>query len=271
MSVRAKACVFDQNLPDQLIVVGGDKVNTEAWSPRVREMQRTKKPVAFFSDAATAYIRSSSASEQRLTTHWQDVKLLCELGYYPELTTKYVEQSRGILTSAGGNYTTELTLGMIAAYLSAKELANLSALLIVKTVRDGRGEQPKGPGYLTNAFSPSICRAIRCMEENISPPFSVLEIAEVVGMSVRQLERQFAEAFNTSPGRFYRRVRVERAHLLVTESEMKLIDVAVAAGFSSISSLTSAFVAEYGMPPKKLRGVQAISLDLSAEKTIEQQ
>ncbi len=251
--VRAEPLVFDHNLPDQLLIVGGDKIEITGWVKRFRAMRRSGKTSILLSDAATAFIKSLKSSEIRLTTHWKDRAALSELGHFPALGTSFAEISGNLLTSAGASYTTDLLLNLIAHSLTPRELAELSSLLLVKTIRNAQEDQPSGACEVTNALPPSVARAIKQMDENISEPLTISEIAKKSGISVRQLERKFSEYCGLSPGRIYKKTRVKKAHALVVGTNLSLADIAVATGFGSTSSLSVAFMAEYGQRPTTCR------------------
>lgn len=253
LMVRAEPAVFDHHLKDFLVVVGGGGLSADAWMPRVRAMQRKQRLAAILSDAATVFIRNLRSSEQSVTTHWHDIRVLEESGDYPHLSLAYAEISAGIITSAGTNYTTELIIHLIKEFLSAKQYTEIGSRLILQSVRDAQSEQPKGASYLMNAFGPQVSAAIQIMEDNLVEPMSTRDISDEVGMSVRQLERIFSKNFGISPARYYKKVRVGKAHALITETNMKLIDIAIATGFNSVPSMTTAYRGEFGKTPKVAR------------------
>ena len=257
LMVRAEPVVFDQYLKDYMIVVGGSGITADSWMPRVRAMQRKKNLVAILSDAATAYIRSLRNTEMDVTSHWRDVQILDETGSYPNLSLKYAERASGIITSAGTSYTAELIVRLIKEFVSHKQYAEIGSRLILQSVRDTQSEQPKGESYLMNAFGPQISNALQIMEENVAEPMSTRDISDEVGVSVRQLERLFTSSFGISPARYFKKVRVGKAHALVTETNMKLIDIALATGFNSVASLSAAYRTEYGKTPNKTRSGMA--------------
>lgn len=253
LMVRAEPAMFDQYLKDFMIVVGGKAITAESWMPRVRAMQRKKNLVAILSDAATAYIKALRNTEMDVTTHWRDVQILDETGSYPNLSLKFAESASGIITSAGTSFTAELIVRLIKEFVSHKQYSEIGSRLILQSVRDTQSEQPKGESYLMNAFGPQISNALQIMEENVAEPMSTRDISDEIGVSVRQLERLFTSSFGISPARYFKKVRVGKAHALVTETNMKLIDIALATGFNSVASLSSAYRAEYGKTPNKTR------------------
>lgn len=257
LMVRAEPVFFDQYLKDIMVIVGGGAITQDAWMPRVRAMQRKKATVAILSDAASAYIRALRNTDLAVTSHWRDVHVLDETGSYPKLSLKYAETDAGITTSAGTSYTAELIVRLIKRFVTPKQSSEIGSRLILQSVRDAASEQPKGESYLMNAFGPQISSALQIMEENISEPMSTRAISDEVGVSVRQLERLFTGSFGISPARYFKKVRVGKAHALVTETNMKLIDIALATGFNSVASLSTAYRSEFGRTPNKTRSGMA--------------
>jgi len=251
--VRAEPAVFDHQLMDFLIVVGGGKVDPNGWMQRVRAMQRAGRPVAILSDAATAYIKIARPSDHPVTTHWRDVGVLKETGFFRTLSTRCSENSGGVITSAGTGYSLELAVSLIADSLGRNELAELGSRLMIQTVRSGSVEQPIGVSCLANMFDPQIERAISIMEEHICDPLATTEIADRIGISIRHFERLFNTHLSITPGRYYRQIRVKKAHALIIETKMQLLSIALATGYSSVSSLSGAFLREFGISPAKVR------------------
>ncbi|SHI58662.1 transcriptional regulator, AraC family [Shimia gijangensis] len=250
---RAAPAVFDHELADFLVITGGEKCNSQGWLARVRAMQRLKRPVVIFSDAATAYVRSLGGSQGPTATHWSDVCILKEEGYFPHLTTSYSMPANGVTTSAGFSFTMELVLDLISDLLDPGQLTELGSHLLFETLRDGAAEQPKGVGFLGNLFEPSIEQSIRIMEENLADPLPIPDISDRVGISVRQLERLFKTKLDTSPGKYYKHLRVKRAHILVTGTKLSLVEIALANGFGSAATLSNAYRSEFGMSPSAAR------------------
>lgn len=250
---RAEPAIFDHDLADVMIVVGGESCDPDGWLGRVRAMQRHRRPVAVLSEAATAYIRRAKSFDASVTTHWKDVTLLQEEGRHSALKTTYLETANGVMTSAGVGFTPDLVLGLVARELSRSEIAELASHLQIETIRDVAAEQPKGRSFLTNLFDPQIQQAIRIMEENLADPLPTSEVSQEVGVSVRHLERLFQSVLGTSPARYYKELRVKRAHILITSTRMPLIEVAIACGFGSTGTLSSAYKAQFGASPNKVR------------------
>jgi AraC-like DNA-binding protein len=69
------------------------------------------------------------------------------------------------------------------------------------------------------------------LKANFSEKISVAELAKLVGMSVRQLERRFRETFKTTPQQYILRLRLLEACELLANSQMAITEIALDVGF----------------------------------------
>lgn len=260
LMVRADPAIVNYGFSDVMIVVGGHQAEKPAWLARARSMQRQARLVVLLSDAATTYIKSTTAPAGGVTTHWRDIAALEESGYHPNLTTRFSENSDGIVTAAGAGATAELIIGLIAPQLHAPQVAELGNRLLLHTIRKSDAEQPKDIADNEGLFDVHVTQAIRLMEETIADPMPMAELTAQVGLSTRHLERVFRKVFNDSPARFYKKLRAKRARTMIEETLMPMVDIAVATGFGSVNTLAKAVKDEYGMTPSKMRARRKINL-----------
>lgn len=256
MMVRAEPSITEQYLKHILIVIGAVESQPAGWIARVRAMQKIKRRVLLLSGSATAFIKSTTPKKTAVTTQWGDVNVLSEAGDYPTLTTHLAEEGGGIMTCAGGGHTLELMVGVLSDHLSPQMAAELSANLMLEDIRGPQREQPKGISHSSNFLEKRLQTAIRLMEETVEHPMKVSALARQVGVSTRQLERLFLINLDDTPAKFYKKIRLKRAHALVTDTRMPLIDVALACGFSDSSSLARAYRLEYAKTPNQIRAGQ---------------
>ncbi|PTX54185.1 AraC family transcriptional regulator [Litoreibacter ponti] len=260
MLVRAEPAIADHGFSDVMIVIGGPMGDKPAWLSRARAMQRQGRAVVLLSDAATAYIKATTAPKGYVTTHWRDLAALEETGYYPNLTSHFSEVSNGIITAAGAAATPELVIGLIAPQLKSAQVAELGNRLLLQSIRKSDAEQPKRIADDKSLFDHRVTEAIRLMEDTIAEPLSMAELCAQVGLSSRHLERVFRQVFNDSPARFYKRVRAKRARSMIEQTLMPMVEIAVATGFGSVATLSKAVKDEYGMTPSKMRSRRKIKL-----------
>lgn len=105
---------------------------------------------------------------------------------------------------------------------------------------------------------PKIRRLIDFIEDNLDGDLSLEAMAAEVIVSPRYLPRAFKTAIGQSPHRYVLARRIERAKELLRNTDMPIVDVALASGFSSQSHLSNWFLREVGISPAAYRR-QAVS------------
>lgn len=105
---------------------------------------------------------------------------------------------------------------------------------------------------------PKIRRLIDYIEDNLDGDLSLEAMAAEVIVSPRYLPRAFKTAIGQSPHRYVLARRIERAKELLRSTDMPIVDVALASGFSSQSHLSNWFLRDVGISPAAYRR-QAVS------------
>lgn len=253
MMVRAVPAIPDHFLADYLIVIGGENPTPTAWMKRARSMRRKGRPVVLLSSAASHYIESTSAPTGAVTTHWQDAALLTEMADYPKLSLRLAEKSGGIITSAGAGYACELVICLLGDLLTTNERAELANILLLDKIRPADAPQPRKIGENTDLFEPVVGKAIRLMEESLADPIPMADLADQLHLSARQLERKFNLAFQMPPARFYKKLRLKQARALLLHTQIRVLDAAIATGFSSTAALSRSLREQYGETCTEIR------------------
>jgi len=91
------------------------------------------------------------------------------------------------------------------------------------------------------------------VEENLEEPLTRSELAEMACLSTRQLERLFRKYMNRSPARYYLELRLNKSRLLLLQTPMPVIDVALACGFVSASHFSKCYRDFFGKTPRQER------------------
>jgi len=89
--------------------------------------------------------------------------------------------------------------------------------------------------------------------EHFSQKFSLEEVASAVGVHPIYLASEFRRHYQCTVGECVRRLRIEYACRELTENETSLVEIALAAGFSSQSHFSSVFKRMTGMTPATYR------------------
>ena len=79
------------------------------------------------------------------------------------------------------------------------------------------------------------------------------EIARLVGVSRRQLERLFKQYLNSLPSRYYLELRLVRARQLLQQTSQSILQIGLSCGFSSGPHFSSAYRNHFGITPREQR------------------
>jgi AraC family transcriptional regulator len=131
-------------------------------------------------------------------------------------------------------------------------LGELASLLLRQTERvlAGHAGERIAPSRLQLARLRTVLDRI---DRGPSEDLSSGALARHAGVSEAYFRRLFAEALGSSPGRYVRRRRLERARELLAETDLPIAEVATECGFSSQSHLTTCFRERHGITPARYR------------------
>jgi AraC family transcriptional regulator, regulatory protein of adaptative response / DNA-3-methyladenine glycosylase II len=101
--------------------------------------------------------------------------------------------------------------------------------------------------------SSTVARALRLIEGGALDTAGVDDLAYRLGVGARQLRRLFITHLGAPPSTFAQTRRVHLAKQLIHETDLPMIDVAMAAGYRSVRRFNESFVAMFGRPPASLR------------------
>jgi len=110
------------------------------------------------------------------------------------------------------------------------------------------------PRYYGGLPRRSLRLVLDYIEENLSKPITLRQLAELGGVSPRHFERAFRQDLGIPPHGYVLQRRVDAArHLLVTQPALSIHEISKRAGFSSSSHLASAFRRQTGYTPTAFR------------------
>lgn len=87
------------------------------------------------------------------------------------------------------------------------------------------------------------------VHEHMSDPLDLVTLSRVAGLSPKHWHRVYASAFGETLPATVKRLRLQRASVLLANSELPIAEVAVQVGYPNVASFTRAFGARYGLPP----------------------
>mgnify|MGYP001953047484 CR=1 FL=1 len=250
---------------DTLMICGGinvQKHTTKKLLGWIRREARKGIPVAGLCTAAFTLAKAGLLDGKRATIHWENHDSFAEEFLEVELTKSVFVVDGNRLTTAGGTSSIDLMLKLLAKDLG-EDLANAVAdQLIYSTIRTDQDTQRLSIPTRIGVRHPKLSMVIQMMEGNIEEPISPSVLAKDVGMSTRQLERLFRRYLNRSPKRYYMELRLQKARNLLMQTDMSVINVALACGFASPSHFSKCYRAHYETTPYRERGSHSTRLSI---------
>ncbi|MBY4892294.1 GlxA family transcriptional regulator [Rhodobacteraceae bacterium N5(2021)] len=245
---------------DVVLLCGGIDVasaTTKRLLSWIRREARKGPMIGGLCTAGYTLARAGLLDGKRATIHWENQDSFAEEFEEVTLTKSVFVVDGNRITTAGGTASIDLMLKLIAED-HGEDLANLVAdQLIYTSIRTDQDTQRLSIPTRIGVRHPKLGQVIRMMEQNIEDPISPAQLAMDVGMSTRQLERLFRRYLNRSPKRYYMELRLGKARNLLMQTDMSVINVALACGFASPSHFSKCYRAHYDTTPYRERGSHA--------------
>lgn len=107
--------------------------------------------------------------------------------------------------------------------------------------------------YISTMVNDRKASFIETMEANYMYNLSLTEFSKLTHHSLTAFKKEFAEIFNTAPGKWLLQKRLELACKLLQTSEKAVHDIAWGSGFESVTHFNRAFRERYGTTPLEYR------------------
>jgi len=259
-SFRLDQDLSDLQRDDTILLCGGIDVQhatTKKLLGWLRRESRKGLMVGGLCTAAYVLAKAGLLDGKKATIHWENSDSFTEEFDEVELTKSVFVLDGKRMTTAGGTSSIDLMLKLIAND-HGEDLANAVAdQLIYSSIRTDQDSQRLSVPTRIGVRHPKLSTVIQMMEANIEEPISPSILAKDVGMSTRQLERLFRRYLNRSPKRYYMELRLQKARNLLMQTDMSVINVALACGFASPSHFSKCYRAHYDTTPYRERGSMA--------------
>ncbi len=262
---KLTADLIELERDDTVMLCGGIDVQQATTRKILNWLRRESRRGAVMAGLCTAGYSLAKAGlldGKKATIHWENQDSFAEEFEDVNLTKSIFVIDGNRMTTAGGTASIDLMLKIIADE-HGEDLANAVAdTLIYSTIRTDQDTQRLSIPTRIGVRHPKLSRVIQMMEQNIEEPISPATLARHVGMSTRQLERLFRRYLNRSPKRYYMELRLQKARNLLMQTDMSVINVALACGFASPSHFSKCYRSHYDTTPYRERGTHATRLSI---------
>jgi len=244
---------------DTILVCGGidvQKATSRAIIGWLRREARRGVAIGGLCTGAYALAKAGLLDGRRATIHWENQDGFLEEFEDVKLTKSVFVIDGNRMSTAGGTASIDMMLKIIATDHDENLANTVADQLIYSAIRTDQDTQRLSIPTRIGVRHPKLSQVIQMMEGNIEDPISPADMAEEVGMSTRQLERLFRRYLNRSPKRYYMELRLSKARNLLMQTNMSVINVALACGFASPSHFSKCYRAHYSTTPYRERGTQ---------------
>jgi len=242
---------------DTVVICGGVNVARHTSKKLISWLRREARRgvvMGAFCTGAHALAEAGLLDGKRATIHWENHDGFAEDFTEVDLTRSVYVIDGNRMTTAGGTASIDLMLAVISQD-HGPEVANAVAdQQIYTAIRTDRDTQRLSVPTRIGVRHPKLGQVIQSMEGHIEEPVSPSRLAADVGLSTRQLERLFRRYLNRSPKRYYMELRLQKARNLLMQTDMSVINVALACGFTSPSHFSKCYRAHYETTPYRERG-----------------
>ena len=240
--------------PGYVFVCGGvepEAACTPALTDWVRAQWRHGRTVGGLCTGAYALARAGILDGSRFTLHWENLRSFAEL--FPTLTPDwrvYCIDDR-IVTCAGGVAAADLVLKLIDDHLGPELSQAVMNMCLMTRRRDAEDEQITSLTSRLGNRNRHLLKAVSYLEEHLEETFSAEDCAQYGGVSWRQIERLFQANLGVTPIKYLAGLRLQHGRALLAETDMSVLDVAIACGYTSSAHFSRGFRARFGVSPHR--------------------
>jgi AraC family carnitine catabolism transcriptional activator len=258
MSLNADAAPGDAAVAGLVIVVAGFDPLARfdpALGTWLRNVVRAGAAVGAVDTGVFVLAEAGVAGAGPVTLHWEAQAAFSER--YPHITVsrELFEIGARCITCAGGTAAIDMMLVRIAARHGHELAVQVSEQFVLGRIRSASDHQRLEITAHYQVHNRKVIQVIRLMQEHIEDPLESDDLARLISVTRRQLERLFATHLSDTPNHFYTRLRLERARTLLQQSDMGISAIGIACGFHSPSHFSRSYRALFGCSPKDDRSL----------------
>lgn len=256
IEIAVNGSIRDDPAVDLLLVCAGlhdARLEDQAVHRWLRELAHRGIAIGGISLGAYMLAYARLLDGRRCALHWESLAAFAERFPRIRTTTEIFIIDGNRCTCAGGIAALDMMLQMIADRNGRALAGKVSDVFIYPRIRGPKDPQRMAIQSRLGVANEKLIAAIALMEGAHDEPRPVREVAADVELSVRQLERLFAKYLGSSPGRYYLKVRLDRARTMLLQTTKPILDVAVACGFESSSHFSRCYREIYGHKPSDER------------------
>ncbi|MBU2983165.1 helix-turn-helix domain-containing protein [Lentibacter algarum] len=242
-SDRVFVCAFDDRTVD-----GSDRIVD--W---LRRQARMGSRFGALGTGASWLVRAGAVGNRAFTLHWSVQNSFFEMHPDHKPSAQIFTSDERLVTCAGGRSVSDMMLNLIDADLGRDLAVKVADHMIGGQPRSADTPQRLSAVHRYGTRNALFLSIVEMVEADETCELTIDDLFRQHEISRRQLERLFNRHCGTSPSRFIKEVRLERAKELLSETNLSVLEVSVACGFGTVASFSKSFSKRYNCRPSSFQ------------------
>ncbi|MEC8010271.1 MAG: helix-turn-helix domain-containing protein [Pseudomonadota bacterium] len=235
---------------------GRSVVNTMGYvkhfKPLIKKLRQHNIKVMAVDTAVFLFAAAGILKNKKVCVHWRHQDEFKDL--FPNIkiaTDLTYTLDEGIATCAGGTTSIELAIDLISDEVGrAKATKGLADMLIE---RQRSNQELAHVADVPKVRDAAVHRTLLIMNDNLMTKMTIEQIANMVGISRRQLDRKMQSEFEMSAADYFQQLKLKQGKWLLKNSARSVADIAESLGFSSDSYFRSLLKKHFKTTPSQIR------------------
>ncbi|MGP4953372.1 GlxA family transcriptional regulator, partial [Psychrobacter sp. T6-1] len=239
-----------------LIPTIGDSIDkvlkqNSALLPHLQRLASTRADIASNCSGAFFLAAAGLLDGKTATTHWGYAsKFKSEYPRVDLQENQFVTQSGNIFCAAGGSAFYDLALLLIERYCGREVSTQVAKTQIIDSKRGSQNSYTNVTVHKSHADT-LVKHVQEFIESSFNEPLQVSDLAAMVNVTPRTLNRRFQACIAMRPIEYIQAVRIEQAKRLLESGQVTIKSLAYQVGYSDISSFTRLFKRATQLTPKE--------------------
>ena len=240
---------------DAFVVCGGFRVDVEPLPQLIKFLRQPglrKKALGSLWNGLFALANAGVIDGKTCAIHRENRASFRESFANIDLKDRAYIIDKQCFSCAGGNSALDMMLEIILEARGKPFVRGICDILTCDRINDA-GE----PAFLSDQADTQLPKNLQdiigLMENNMEEMLSAEEIASLVGITRRQIERQFQRYLGSTPTRYYLELRLKRCHQLLTQTHLSMSDISLACGFVSYPHFSKCYRQYFEVTPSYTR------------------
>lgn len=209
-------------------------------------------PIVSIDNACFTLAELGLLNRHQIVVHWRHHSEF--KATYPKVVVRDEQLyhfDRKLISCTGGSAAIDLAVAILQKHVGQiKAEKGLADMLVDENRSMQHRLKSSHQGLYQNRH---MDRAVSLMQENLEQTITVEQVATLIGISRRQLDRLFQQKLGVSARHYWQELRLQHVHWRLTHSSHDLVQLADEVGVRDISYLCKIFKKRFGITPGQCR------------------